>query len=100
MRASGLHIPDDRIEDFCRRHRIRYFAFFGSVLGEDFMINSDVDVLVEFAPGSGPSLLDFAGMQTELTDILGREVHLHTPTMLPPRWRDRIRQDAWVQYAA
>ena len=40
----------EQIAEFCRRHHIRKFAFFGSVLRDDFRSDSDVDVLVEFEP--------------------------------------------------
>jgi uncharacterized protein len=89
-------LPVDMIAAWC----VRRLAFFGSVLREDFSPTSDVDVLVAFLPGKGPSLLGFAGMQMELSEMLGREVHLHTPAMLSSRWRARVEREARVQYAA
>ncbi len=41
-----VEIPKEQIEAFCRRNQIRRLAFFGSVLGDDFTPESDVDVLV------------------------------------------------------
>ena len=52
MTKAKIHIPNEEISDFCRRHRIRRLAFFGSVLRDDFQPDSDVDVLVEFEPGT------------------------------------------------
>ncbi|MHB0877442.1 MAG: nucleotidyltransferase family protein [Anaerolineae bacterium] len=71
-------VPLDRkrLGDFCRRWHITEFAFFGSVLRDDFRPDSDIDVLVAFAPESGVTLFDLVGMQDELEGILGREVHL------------------------
>ncbi len=37
----------DKIAEFCRKHRIRRLALFGSVLRPDVRPDSDVDVLVE-----------------------------------------------------
>jgi len=51
----GIPVPHEAIADFCRRHGIRRFAFFGSVIRDDFTPESDVDVLVEFEPGRGPA---------------------------------------------
>jgi predicted nucleotidyltransferase len=48
--SRKIDIPMDRIEEFCRRWKIREFSLFGSVLREDFGPQSDVDVLVSFAP--------------------------------------------------
>jgi uncharacterized protein len=46
------------------------------VLRDDFRPESDVDVLVTFAPGAHWSLFDMVRMQKELESILGREVDL------------------------
>jgi predicted nucleotidyltransferase len=100
MELHGIKIPKDVIADFCGRHRIRTFALFGSILSGEFSDDSDIDVLVEFEPDQDPGLFAFAGMQMELSALLGREVHLHTPAMLPPRRRALIQDEARVQYAA
>jgi hypothetical protein len=71
-----LQIPQDRVADFCRRHRIRELALFGSVLREDFRPDSDVDILVEFEPEAHHGLFALARMQSELEEILGRGVDL------------------------
>src|SRR5207244_1396928 len=55
-------------------------ALFGSVLRDDFMPDSDVDVLVEFE-GKTPGFAYFT-MQEELSDILGRRADLKTPNEL------------------
>jgi len=59
----NLTIPREAIADFCRRNRIRKLALFGSALREDFRPDSDVDVLVEFEPGSRVGLIRPAGME-------------------------------------
>jgi uncharacterized protein len=78
MKRSRIDIPVERVRDFCRRHHIHQLALFGSVLREDFLPDSDVDVIVEFEPGHVPGL-DFFAMQDELSRILGRTVDLNTP---------------------
>lgn len=100
MTLNGLNIPDDRIADFCRKHSIVRLLLFGSVLGDRFSAQSDVDVLVEFAPTTTPGLFGFAGMQMELSTLLGRRAHLHTPAMLGPDYREIVARGARVQYAA
>jgi uncharacterized protein len=70
-------VPDrERLTAFCQRWRIAELAFFGSVLRDDFRPDSDVDVLVTFAPDARWGLLDFVAMQEELAAILGRQVDL------------------------
>lgn len=94
---AHIPIPKDRIADFCRRHHIRKLALFGSVLRDDFTPESDVDVLVEFDPGHTPGLAFFS-MEDELSQLLGRKVDLNTPKFLSRHFRDRVLQQAVVQY--
>ena len=95
----SARIPVDRrkIADFCRRHHIRKFALFGSVLRDDFRPDSDVDVLVIFEPGHTPGLTFFS-MAEELAKILGRNVDLQTPQFLSRYFRDQVLAQAEVQY--
>ena len=74
--AAKIPIDRDRITEFCSRWKIKELALFGSVLRDDFAPESDVDVLVTFAPGENWTLLDVVEMQRNLTDIIGREVDL------------------------
>lgn len=94
-----IDIPKEKIADFCRKHGIRKIAFFGSVLRDDFMPESDVDVLVEFEPGHTPGLAFFT-MQRELSEILGRKVDLNTAGDLSPYFRDEVLSEAQVLYDA
>ena|SRR3954449_8600528 len=94
-----IPIPKEQLAEFCRRHHIRKLALFGSVLREDFRPDSDVDVLIEFEPDHIPGLIRFAGMELELSDILGgRKVDLNTPKFLSPYFRDEVLNEAEVQY--
>ena len=95
-----LQIPQDKVADFCRRHRIRKLALFGSVLREDFRPDSDVDVLVEFEPGARVGLLALAGMELEFSALVGRRVDLNTEGFLSRYFRDEVLKEAEVQYVA
>lgn len=70
--------PEAAIAEFCRRWAITEFALFGSVLRDDFGPDSDIDVLVSFAPGVRHSLFDLVHMEDELRAIFGRHVDLVT----------------------
>ena len=74
--AVKILLDHEKIADFCRRWKITELAFFGSVLREDFGPESDVDVLVSFAPEAHWSLFDKMDMEEELEIIFGREVDL------------------------
>lgn len=69
-------MPKDEIAAFCRRWKVTEMALFGSVLRGYFSPDSDVDILVSFAPDTHWSLFDLVRMQGELKGILGREVDL------------------------
>jgi len=99
MTSSAIDIDGGRLAELCKRHHIRRLALFGSVLRPDFRPDSDVDILVEFAPGHTPGF-GFFGIQEELSELIGRRVELHTPGFLSPYFRDRIRAEAEVLYAA
>lgn len=72
----GIDIPQKQVAEFCQRWKIVEFALFGSVLREDFRPDSDVDVLVTFAPDAAWTLFDHVEMQDELKTLFGRRVDL------------------------
>lgn len=95
-----ISIPKTELATFCRAHGIRRFAIFGSALRADFGPESDIDVLVEFAPDRVPGLLGVAGMEIELSDLFGgRRVELRTPEDLSGYFRQEVLDSAEVQYA-
>ena len=69
-------MPRERLDDFCRRWKIAELRVFGSALREDFHPDSDLDLLVSFAPDADWSLLDHVAMEDELSGIVGRRVDL------------------------
>ena len=77
MDASVI-VDRERIAEFCRHWKIMGLALFGSVLRDDFRPDSDIDVLVAFAPHARWTLFDLAEMQEELEGIFGHEVDLVT----------------------
>jgi hypothetical protein len=85
----------------CRRHDIRRLSLFGSMLKGTDRQDSDVDLLVEFAPGKEPGLLGLAGIELELSQLLGgRKVDLRTPHDLSKHFRSQVLRTAELQYAA
>ena len=94
-----IDVPTKRIADFCRRNHIRRLAFFGSVLRDDFGPESDVDVLVEFEPGTRLGFA-FFDIEQELSQILGRRVDLRTSQELSKYFRDEVLAEAKEVYVA
>ena len=98
MSYHGIDIPRQSIAAFCRRNHICKLALFGSILREDFRPDSDIDVLVEFEPGHTPGLLRMAGLELELSEMLGRKVDLRTPAELSRYFREEAVRTGEVQY--
>jgi predicted nucleotidyltransferase len=71
-----LSLPYEQIAEFCRKWNVSEFALFGSVLRDDFRADSDVDVLVTWAPDARISLFDYTPMKDELEAMFGRKVDL------------------------
>lgn len=97
MLAQNSMIPQTAIVDFCHRHHIYKLALFGSILGSEFGIDSDVDILVEFEEGHVPGYA-FFNLQDELTLLLSRRVDLHTPKSLSRYFREQVITEATVLY--
>ena len=76
MNRAQIDIPKDKIADFCRRWKISELALFGSVLRDDFRLDSDIDMLASYAEDADWSLFDHVRMEEELSEILGRKVDL------------------------
>jgi predicted nucleotidyltransferase len=92
-------VPHEQLADFCRRNHIRWLALFGSALRDDFRPDSDVDVLVEFEPGTPVTLFTLSRLQRELESIFARPVDFVLKDGLKRRIRDSVLASAQVLYA-
>lgn len=70
----GLSLTE--ISTFCQQWQIVEMALFGSVLREDFQVDSDIDILVKFAPNARQGLLTLAKIKHELEMRFGRPVDI------------------------
>jgi predicted nucleotidyltransferase len=95
----SLTIDEATLAQFCEAHHIHRLSLFGSRLKGTPRADSDIDLLVEFDPANIPSLFDIAGMEIELTEMLGRKVDLRTAGDLSRYFRDEVVRTAEVQYA-
>jgi uncharacterized protein len=100
MKKRNIDIPQKKIAEFCRHYRIKRLALFGSVLREDFRPDSDIDVLVEFEPGTRVGMIRLAGIELELSEILGRKIDMHTPGFISKYFRDVVLAEAEDHYVA
>ena len=73
-----LSVDDAQLADFCRRSKIVKLELFGSALRDDFNDASDFDMLVTYAPDAHWGLFGHAGIEQELSTLVGRKVDLLT----------------------
>jgi predicted nucleotidyltransferase len=73
------------------KYNVKTLGFFGSYIRGEQKKKSDVDILVDFEHPIG--LLDFVGMELELSEILGKKVDLVPRNALKPRIGKRILEE-------
>jgi uncharacterized protein len=95
---ANIPLPTSEIADFCQRHHIRKLSLFGSVLRDDFTPQSDIDVLVEFESNARRGYFHLSMMQNELSELLQRDVDLHTPNSLSRYFRQNVLATAEMLY--
>ena len=94
-----ITIPQDILETFCKKWKIKTLYFFGSVLRSDFNYNkSDLDVMVEFKIDAEWTLLDHVEMRDELIKITGRSVDLLTKRSIE-RSQNKMRKEEILRTA-
>ena len=97
--SDRLFTDRSALASLCRRRQISRLWLFGSALRGEEQPDSDVDLLVEFAPKAKPSFLDLAEIEQDLSALLaGRRVDLRTIEDLSRYFRDEVLAEAEVQY--
>ena len=100
----NISIPPETIAAFCQRWNIIELALFGSVLRDDFRPDSDVDVLVTYAPGAKQTFRGLMAMEDELSALFERPVDLidRQSVLASPNYirRKEILRTAQVIYEA
>ncbi len=100
MKDLKIKYSLERLEQFCQKYGVRQLSLFGSVLREDYKSSSDIDVLVQFVPGTRISFLTLGKMRRELEAIFERPVDLVPQDGLKPLIREEILSSAQVVYAS
>lgn len=90
---TGRRVAAHRGEllEVLRRHGVTKPEIFGSAARGDDLEDSDVDLLVDFAPGT--DIIDIIGIKRELEDVLGLPVDLVPRSGLKERVRSRAAKD-------
>ena len=75
--STGLVLDREAIARACNARGVTRLAVFGSATSDRFDgLLSDVDFLVEFAPGAEDAFDSYFGLKEDLETLLGRPVDL------------------------
>lgn len=87
--SSTLHHSLDVVKE---RYHVDTLALFGSHARGDAREDSDIDILVDFAPGA--DLLDLSGLKLYFEDLFGRPVDVVPRRAIREELREAILADA------
>lgn len=97
----SLDVSRETLAQFCEKWQIIEFSLFGSAARGELRPDSDIDVMVQFAPEARHGLYALFDIETELKAMFGREVDvLTTKEIRNPFRRRSIMRDLTVLYAA
>ena len=100
MRINGIEFDQTRIAALCRGAGVVRLLVFGSILTDRFRGDSDIDLLVETDPRRPPGVLALGGLQMDLSELLGRKVHLTLLGGIPEGERQAVLAGARMLDAA
>jgi len=98
--SAGIILPVREMAEICRRYRVRQLSVFGSAARGNLQPGSDIDLLVEFEPGSPIGLFELWELNDELETLLKRRVDLVTKAGLRETMRGEVLREAKSVYAA
>jgi predicted nucleotidyltransferase len=96
--GANLDVSHKALDSLVKRFHIRKLALFGSAARGELRPDSDIDLLIEFEPGSAPSLWSATELQGEFSRLFGgRPVDILPPEALRnPYRRKTIERDLKV----
>lgn len=100
LKLGPAEIDASKLADLCRRHRVSQLSIFGSAARGEMGLDSDLDMLVEFAPDARVGILQFEILSEELAALTGHKVDLVTCRGLKPWIRPHVLKEARIIYAA
>jgi hypothetical protein len=100
LQLGNVKVDGSSLAELCRRYGVRELSLFGSAVRGEMRPESDIDIMVEFEPGTRVGIVKFESLAAELESMAGRRVDLVTKNGLKPWIRPSVLRDARVVYAA
>ena len=76
MTEDRFHVSYEALDTACKKWGVERVMLFGSVLRDDFSAASDIDLLVQFKPGTIHSLFKHDEMLQDFRTAFDREIDL------------------------
>ncbi len=90
--STALNTYRDQIRVIVNAHHAVNVRVFGSVVRDEDIDNSDLDLLIELTAKT--SLMDIGAIRLELKTLLGVNVDVVTPNALPDSFRDQVLSES------
>jgi len=97
-KTAKFRLPLEAIRAYCKQRPIKRLSLFGSALRTDFGPDSDIDMLIEYAPEAKIDAYAILRQQADLCKLIGRPVDLGTPQSLSPYIRQEVIESAEPLY--
>ena len=88
MKYMNLKYNTKDLGNICLKYQADYLGVFGSAVRGDDKTNSDVDLLVKFAPENKGGLFELSAMRDDLEKLLNRKIDLLTEGFLSRYFKD------------
>ena len=85
-----LDLPIDKIREYCAGQPIQRLSVFGSAARGELRPDSDIDLLVEYRPGTTVTLLTLAKQEIDFSNLIGRQVDLRMAGELGKSFRQQV----------
>lgn len=72
------------------KYHVSSIGLFGSIVRDDFTVNSDVDIIVDFSQPVGIEFIDLANL---IEDRIGKPVDLVSKNGVKPRYFEEIASE-------
>jgi len=94
MRRAEILDRIQRLKPMLEARGVVRLALFGSYARDEARDDSDVDLLIAFAPDCTPDLFAFVGLKQQIEEALSLPVDLFTERSLHPALKGRIEAAA------
>ena len=99
MNKNNHHnIPVEEIRAYCKTQPIERLSLFHPRFELYIRPDTDIGMLVEYAPDAPITLIDMARQEREMGEFVGKRIDLHTIPEIMPELRDELTESARLLY--